>query len=50
MPTHKAIHICNSLKPTAQSQKLQKSMALPTLIDKRNEKSQQRTLYKHNAG
>ncbi len=37
-PTLKAIHICNSQQPTL-NQKLQKSMPLPTLIDKRNEKS-----------
>ena len=35
MPTHKAIHICNSLKPL-RHQKLQKSMSLPTLKTKQN--------------
>jgi hypothetical protein len=33
-PTLKAIHICNSHQPTHR-QKLQKSMSLPTLTDRR---------------
>ena len=37
MPTLKAIHICNSHQPTHR-QKLQKSMSLPTLTDKQDEK------------
>ena len=37
MPTLKAIHICNSHKPTHR-QKLQKSMSLPTLTDKQDGK------------
>lgn len=36
-PTLKAIHICNSHQPTHR-QKLQKSMSLPTLTDKQDEK------------
>lgn len=38
MPTLKAIHICNSHKPTHR-QKLQKSMSLPPLTDKQDEKN-----------
>ena len=37
MPTLKAIHICNSHQPSHR-QKLQKSMSLPTLTDKQDEK------------
>lgn len=37
IPTLKAIHICNSHQPTHR-QKLQKSMSLPTLTDKQDEK------------
>ena len=37
MPTLKAIHICNSHKPTHR-QKLQKNMSLPTLTDKQDGK------------
>jgi hypothetical protein len=37
MPTLKAIHICNSHQPTHR-QKLQKSMSLPTLTHKQDEK------------
>jgi hypothetical protein len=33
-PTLKAIHICNSLKPTREP-KLQKSMSLPSLSTER---------------
>ncbi|MDO9552250.1 hypothetical protein [Rhodonellum sp.] len=37
MPTLKAIHICNSHQPTHRH-KLQKSMSLPTLTDKHDQK------------
>ncbi len=47
MPTLKAIHICNSLKPT-HHQKLQKSMSLPTLKNKLNGKGQWVTMAKKN--
>ena len=38
MPTLKAIHICDSHQPTHR-QKLQKSMSLPPLTDKQDEKN-----------
>jgi len=37
-PMHKAIHICNSLKANT-SQKLEKSMSLPTLTDRKRKKA-----------
>ncbi len=48
MPTLKSIHICNSHLPNS-SQKLQKSMSLPTLTDGRK-KYENTTTAIRNAG